>query len=80
LWGIALEPFCPREGLLRLGDLGPLPVADVRRQPLDGRGDQRERREERGVAVARNDLRAHRLRGEAEGAEGVRLDRGLRCA
>ena len=36
---------------------------------------ERERREVRGVPIARDDLRAHRLRREAERAERARLDR-----
>ena len=42
-----------------------LPVPHVGREPLDARGDERERREERRVPIARDDLRAHRLRRRA---------------
>ena len=67
LWGIALEPFWPDgERLLGLADLAPLPVAHVRREPLDRRRDERERREERRVPIARDDLRRDRLGREAE--------------
>ena len=41
LWGIALEPFWPdRERLLGLADLAALPVAHVRREPLDRRRER----------------------------------------
>ena len=41
-------------------------MADLGRQPLDGRCDHAERRKEHGVPVARDDLRRDRLRLEAE--------------
>ncbi len=62
LWGIALEPFWPDgERLFGLADLGALPVAHVRGEPLDAGGQEGERGEERGVAIARDDLRGDRL-------------------
>ena len=73
LCGIALEPFWPdRERLLGLADLGALPVAHVRREPLDAGRDERERREERRVPIARDDLRRHRLRLEARARASAR--------
>ena len=67
LCGIAEEPFWPGEKiLLRLQHLGALQVADLDRQPLDRRGDDAERGEEHGVAVARDHLRRDRLGREAE--------------
>ena len=62
LCGIAEEPFCPcGEKLLRLQNLGALQVADFGRQPLDRGGDDAERGEIHGMAVARNDLGRDRL-------------------
>ena len=67
LCGMADEPFWPgAEILFRLKHFGALQMPDFRRQPLDRGGDHAERREEHGVAVARNDLRRHRLRLQAE--------------
>ena len=82
LWGIALEPFWPDgERLLGLAHLAPLPVAHVRREPLDARRDERERREVRRVPVARDDLRRDRLGLEAERARARCFSiAGDRCA
>ena len=62
LCGIAEEPFWPGgEELLGLQHFGALQMADFGRQPLDRGGDDAERREIHGVAVARDDLRRDRL-------------------
>ena len=50
-----------RKILLRLEDLGALQVADFGRQPLDRGGDDAERGEIHGVAVARDNLGRDRL-------------------
>ena len=66
LCGMAEEPFWPcGEELLGLQHLGALQVADLGGEPLDRRGDDAERREIHGVAVARDDLRRDRLDREA---------------
>ena len=58
LCGIADEPFWPvRERLLDLAHLGAREVADLGREPVERRGDERERREQLGVPVALDDLR-----------------------
>ncbi len=49
-------------------------MADLDRQVLDRAGDDREHREEHGVAVARDDLGRHRLDRQAELGGDVRLD------
>ena len=65
LCGMAEEPFCPSEKNSSASrHFGALQMADFRRQPLDRRGDDAERREIHGVAVARDDLRRDRLDGE----------------
>ena len=75
LCGIADEPFWPsREELLGLQHLGALQVADFGRQPLHRGGDDAERREVHGVAVARDDLRRDRLDGEPHRLGDMRLD------
>jgi len=63
------------ERLLGLEDLRALPVPHVRREALDARGEQRHRQVQRGVSVARDDLRRHRLGAEAQAPERVGLDR-----
>ena len=60
----ALLPF--GEKLLCLADLVSLPMANVRREPLDARADHRERRKERRVPIARDDLGRNGLSAEAE--------------
>ena len=50
-------------------------MADLGREPLDRRGDQRQRHEELGVAVARDHLGRDRLGREAELLGDIRLDR-----
>ena len=62
LCGIAEEPFWPfGEELLRLQHFGALQMADFGGEPLDRGGDDAERGEKHGVAVARDDLRRDRL-------------------
>ena len=63
-----------REILLGLAQLGALEVADLGREALDGGRDQPERGEERGVPVARDDLRRDRLDREPEFLRHMRLD------
>ena len=46
-----------REIFLRLKHFGALEVSDLGREPLDGRGDDPQRREEEGMAIARDHLR-----------------------
>ena len=64
-----------RERLGGLADLGALQMADLGREALDAAGDDRERGEERGVAVARDHLGRDRLRREAEPRGDLGLDR-----
>ena len=61
------------ERLLHLAHLGAGEVADLGREPVERRGDERERGEELGVAVARDDLRRDRLRLETEPLAGDSL-------
>ncbi len=70
--GRALLPF--GEGLLRFQNLGALQVADLDREALQGRGDDAERREIHGMAVARDHLRRDRLGLEPELGRHVGLD------
>ena len=75
LWGIAELPFWPaRNGSMQLADLGVLEVADLGREALQGPAGDRDRREERRVPVALDDLGAHRVDVEAERAEHLRLE------
>ena len=69
----ALLPLAER--LLRLADLGALPVADLDRELLDGGAEQRQRVEELGVAIALHDLRGDGLGAQAERGERLLLDR-----
>ena len=62
------------ERLLNLAHLGAGEVADLGREPVERRGDERERGEELGVPVARDDLRRDRLRLEAEPLAGDPLE------
>ena len=55
-----------REILLCLSNLRALQMADLGRQPLDAACGDGERRKERRMPVARNDLRRDRLDGEPE--------------
>ncbi len=63
-----------REIFLGLEHLGPLQVADLGREPLDRGGDDSERGEEHGVAVARDDLGRDRLDPEAQLGGDMGLD------
>src|SRR6185437_13519142 len=65
-----------REMLLGLAQLGALQVADLGGEPLDRAGDDGERGEVEGVAIARDDLRRDRLGREAELRCDMLLDRG----
>ena len=49
------------ERLLRFEHLGALQMADLGRQPLEAGARERDRAEQLGVAVARDDLRGDRL-------------------
>ena len=62
------------EELLGLQHFGALQVADFGRQPLDRGGDDAERREIHGVAVARDDLGRDRLDRQAHRLGDMRLD------
>ena len=62
------------ERLLHLAHLGAGEVADLGREPVERRGDERERGEELGVPVARDDLRRDRLRLETEALAGDPLE------
>ena len=84
LCGIADEPFWPAaERLLDLAHLGPREVADLGREAIERRGEQRERREQLGVTVALEDLGRARRRLEAEplarDALDLRLGGGVRA-
>ncbi len=63
-----------REELLGLAQLGALQMADLDGEPLDRAGDDAERREEHGMAVARDHLGRDRLDFEAELGRDMRLD------
>ena len=66
--------FLPcREILLRLQHLGALQVTHLDGEPLQGRGDDGEHREEHRVPVARDHLGRNRLRGQPELGRDVRL-------
>ena len=69
------------ERLRDLRDLGPRQVAQLECEPLDRRGQDRERREQLRVPVALKDLRGDRLRLEAEPLAGepleLRVGRGV---
>ena len=62
------------ERLLGLADLRALEVADLGREALEPRAGERDRLQQRGVAVARDDLRGDRLGGEHEAGEHARLE------
>ncbi len=66
-----------REEFLGLSDLRPLQMPDLRREPLDGAGDDAQGRHEQGVAVARDDLRRDRLRDQPEPPGHGLLDPGV---
>ena len=74
LCGIADEPFCwpDAERLLDLAHLGALQVADLGGEPLEPRAGQRDRLQQLGVAVARDDLRRDRLGAQAAAASSTR--------
>ena len=81
LCGIEELPFCPGEKqLLGLAHFGALQVADLGREIFDRGGDDGQRCEEGGVAVARDDLRRDRLDRQPELARNVFLDRGSTLA
>src|SRR6201999_3395520 len=64
------------KALFGLAHFTALPVTDVGREALDAGGEQRHRREEARVAIARDDLRGHRFWREAEARERAFLERG----
>ena len=75
LCGMAEEPFWPLgEEFLGLQHFGALQMADFGGEPFDRRGDDAERGEEHGVAVARDDLGRDRLDGEAHRLGDMRFD------
>ena len=78
LCGIALEPFCcpARNGSSRLAHLGALQVADLGREPLEPGAGERDRLQELGVAVARDDLRGDGLGLQPEPREHAALEVG----
>ena len=65
------------ERLLDLAHLGAREVADLGREAVERRGEQRQRREQLGVTVALQDLRRARSRLEAEPLAGDALHLGL---
>ena len=65
------------ERLLHLGDLGAREVADLERERVERRGDDRERGEQLGVAVALEDLRRGRRGLEPEPLAGDPLQLGI---
>ena len=65
------------ERLLHLAHLGAGEMPDLGREPVERRGEQRQRREQLGVAVALQDLRRARRGLEAEPLAGDPLDLGL---
>ena len=75
----ALLPAAER--LLDLADLGLLQPADLERELLERRGQDRQRRQQLGVPIALNDLRRHRRgrRGRAARHTAASID-GSRCA
>ena len=64
------------ERLHQLADLGVLEVADLGREALQRAAGDRDRGEDRGVAIALDDLGAHRVHREAEVGEDLRLEVG----
>ena len=62
------------ERLHDLADLGVLEVPDLGREPLEAAAEDRDRRQQRGVAVALDDLGAGRVDVEAELGEDLGLD------
>src|SRR4029078_85282 len=62
------------ERLLYLADLGVLQVADLRRDALQAPTEDRDRRQQRRMAVALHDLGAHRVHVQAERREPVGFD------
>ena len=82
LWGIALEPFWPT---VNASSASPTSVRCQWRTFVASRSmpaaTQRERREEGGVPIARDDLRGHGLRREPERVASARASiSGERCA
>ena len=67
------------ERLERLAHLRALEVADLEREPLERRSDAGDRAQERGVAVAGDDLGRHRLAVEAERPRAPTPRPGGRC-
>ncbi len=65
------------ERLLDLSDLGSREMTDLEREPLQRRGQQRQRVQHLGVPVALEDLRRARCRLEAEPLAGDALDLGI---
>ena len=73
LCGIALEPFWPgAERLLDLAHLRALQVADLGREALEPGAGERDRLQQLGVAVARDDLRGDRLGARGPAASSTR--------
>ena len=73
LCGIALEPFWPgAERLLDLAHLGALEVADLGGEALEPGAGQRDRLQQLGVAVARDDLGRDRLARAGRAASSTR--------
>ena len=68
------------ERLLELADLGVLEVADLGREALQRPADDRDRRQQRRVPVALDDLGADRVGVEPERGQHLRLDLGPEVA
>jgi hypothetical protein len=80
LCGIDEEPFCAlAERLLDLEHLGALEVADLRREALEPGAGERDRAEQRGVAVAGDDLGGDRLAGRSPSRARTRASKSGEC-
>ncbi len=73
----ARAPLALAEGLLRLRDLGPLEVPDLRGEALQGSPDAGQGPKERRVAVSRDHLGGHGFRPEAQPRADELLHRGI---
>ena len=76
LCGIDEEPFCcaGAKRLGRLEHLGALEVADLGRQALEAGAGERDRAEQGGVAIARDDLRGDVLAAQPQAVQDALLE------
>src|ERR671918_280675 len=70
--------LAPTERLLDLAHLGPSEMANLEREPLQRRSEERQGREEIGMSIALDDLSRARRRLEPESFAGQALDLGRR--